>query len=184
MLPLYKIFSLILRIFTRPLINYTKKYHIGNKDDSHHLLKKMFKYLGNVYHRQENKINRTFLKISTPDELFVKPLADDIAIEKGVEFFYEIIFYTILITIPLWEMYKAQVSAEEKSQKLTKRLETVESNILLLQKKEEEDHNILISRLDIVENTLADSTKISTDIAKEFNYLRQDILNIINKKKI
>ena len=173
---------MIIRVFTRPLINYTKKYHIGNKDDSHVFLKKVFQHLGNFYNRQENKINRKFLKISTPDELFVKPLTQDVAIEKGVEFFYEVIFYMILITIPLCEMYKAQVSADEKSEQLTKRLETIENNILESQKKGQENYHILNHRLDNIEKSLSKNTKTSIDIAKEFNYLRQDIFNIINKK--
>jgi hypothetical protein len=31
MLPLYKLLSLFLRVFSRPLINLTKRYHATNK---------------------------------------------------------------------------------------------------------------------------------------------------------
>ncbi len=45
-------------------------------------------------------INRKFLKIQS--EFAFKPLNDELAMEKGIEFFYEIIFYTLVIGLPLY----------------------------------------------------------------------------------
>lgn len=39
-----------------------------------------------------------------------KPLNDNIALEKGIEFFYEIIFYMIILGFPIYELY---IAAEE-----------------------------------------------------------------------
>jgi hypothetical protein len=82
-LPLYKVASLFIRVFSRPLINYTKHIHIKNN----HLhekspLRKGFIWLGNWYNRLEVYINRRFMKIET--QFAYKPLNDELAIEKGI----------------------------------------------------------------------------------------------------
>lgn len=45
------------------------------------------------------------MKIET--QFAYKPLNDELALEKGIEFFYEIIFYSIVIGLPLYEMMRA-----------------------------------------------------------------------------
>lgn len=48
MLPLYKLFSLIVRVFARPLVNYTKKYHISNQSNENNHLKRFFVWFGKL----------------------------------------------------------------------------------------------------------------------------------------
>ena len=93
MLPFIKVFSLLIRAFSRPMVNYTKRYHGANKDQLHGYLRKFFIRLGNQYNMLETKVNKKFLKIEITDDVFIKPLSDDVALDKGVEFFYEIIFH-------------------------------------------------------------------------------------------
>lgn len=64
MIPLYKVFSLLIRVFSRPLINYTKKIHANNPKQSFKL-RQFFIWFGNFYHRNEAKINRKFLKVQS-----------------------------------------------------------------------------------------------------------------------
>jgi hypothetical protein len=45
MLPVYKILSLFLRVFSRPLINLTKRYHATNKIETD-LIRRFFFRLG------------------------------------------------------------------------------------------------------------------------------------------
>jgi hypothetical protein len=51
-LPLFKVLSIVIRVFSRPLINYTKQVHL-KKDaaSSHPLLRIAFIRLGNNYHK-------------------------------------------------------------------------------------------------------------------------------------
>ena len=65
----------------------------------------IFVRLGNSFHRFETKVNRKFLKLETNDDFFVKPLNEDLAVEKGVEFFYEIVIYAILIGLPIFVIH-------------------------------------------------------------------------------
>jgi hypothetical protein len=48
MLPFYKLFSLIVRVFARPLVNYTRKYHISNQSAEGSYLKIFFIRFGTV----------------------------------------------------------------------------------------------------------------------------------------
>ena len=46
-------------------------------------------------------------------DFYVKPLSDEAAFNKGVEYFVEFVFfYGVLITIALWEVKKAHESSE------------------------------------------------------------------------
>jgi hypothetical protein len=103
MIPLIKVVSLLFRVFSKPLINYTKMYHATNEIKSNRL-KSFFIMMGNKYHRFENFINKRYMKMASVAH---KPLNDNIALEKGIEFFYEIIFYMIILGFPIYELYIA-----------------------------------------------------------------------------
>jgi len=129
MLPLFKVFSLLIKIFSKPVVNYTKKLHINNQHRSHIYIRRFFIFLGSKYHLFETKINRKFLNISSDFAFRIKPLNDEDAIAKGVEFFYEIILYGILILVPLYEMNRGQNEAKEKSKVLNNRIKNIEDGI-------------------------------------------------------
>lgn len=129
MLPLFKVFSLLIKIFSKPVVNYTKKFHMSNQHRSHQYIRSFFIFLGNKYHIFETKINRKFLNVSSEFAFRIKPLNDEDAITKGVEFFYEIILYGILILVPLYEMNRGQNEAKEKSKVLNNRIKSIEDGI-------------------------------------------------------
>lgn len=129
MLPFIKIASLILKVFSRPVINMTKARHKNRKNNSSELFTNFFIRLGIWQHQKEMQINRKILNLPSSDMFFVKPISDDLSLEKGIEFFYEIIFYAIIIGVPLYEMYVQSVESTEKSIKLNQRLAKIEENI-------------------------------------------------------
>jgi len=61
MLPFYKLLSLFLRVFSRPLINLTKKHHAAH-GIKNQFIKNIFFKLGNKFHQFEMFINRRYLK--------------------------------------------------------------------------------------------------------------------------
>ena len=114
MLPLFKVFSLLLRVASRPLINYAKIIHRENHGRyKHEWFRKFFIRLGLFSNRMENKINKKVLG-NKVDDFFVKAITDNVAMEKGIEFFYEIVIYSILISFPLYEMHKGNISEAKK----------------------------------------------------------------------
>ena len=65
-LPVFKVLSLVIRVFSKPLINYTKQVQLRrNTGNQHPLLRKGFISLGSTYNRWEAWINRKFLKIES-----------------------------------------------------------------------------------------------------------------------
>jgi len=57
-------------------------------------------------------INRRFLKMAS--NYTYKPLNDELALEKGIENFYEIMIYVILIGFSVWEMAVSNHETTEK----------------------------------------------------------------------
>lgn len=56
----------------------------------------------------DNKINSIYFK--KYDE--IQPLNEAMAIEKGIEFFYESLFYSLIIIIPLVEIIKSELQKQ------------------------------------------------------------------------
>lgn len=131
MLPLLKILTVIFKVFSKPLINYTKKHHIArNKlQQKPTFSKKFYVAFGNYVNVFETKVNRKFLNISDDIPFKIKPLKEEQALEKGLEYFYEILFYAFLITLPIYEMHKANKDAKTKAAELNQRLDKIETNI-------------------------------------------------------
>lgn len=48
------------------------------------------------------------------------------ALERGVETIHEIVLYTVVLGIPLWEMNKSSNDAKAKEQKLQEKLDNLE----------------------------------------------------------
>lgn len=73
MIPFYKAFSLVLRVFSRPLLAYTKRVHSSGEAQSLRV-RVFFVRLGNFYHKLDSAINRRFLKVES--QFAFKPLND------------------------------------------------------------------------------------------------------------
>jgi len=131
MLPLLKILTVLFKVFSKPLINYTKKHHLArNKlQQEPSFSKRFYVEFGNYVNVIESKVNRKFLNISDDIGFKIKPLKDEQALEKGLEYFYEILFYAFLITLPIYEMYKTNKETKTKATELALRLDKIETNI-------------------------------------------------------
>lgn len=50
-------------------------------------------------------------------------------LEKGIESFYEIMFYLIVLGLPFWELYKSSIAAVKKEEGLQKRIGNIEKKM-------------------------------------------------------
>lgn len=114
MLPLFKLFSLFVRILARPVITKTKAHTTSKLENTK--IRAFFLWWGNRAHRVNVMINRKFLKLDTK-EYKVQELSESAALELGVETFYEVLIYTLILGLPLIEIYRAYIDGEEKSEK-------------------------------------------------------------------
>jgi hypothetical protein len=72
MLPLFKVFSLVLRVFSKPLLAYAKSAHKENHGKyKHTIARSIFIRLGHFSNRMESRINKK-LMFGSADDFFVK----------------------------------------------------------------------------------------------------------------
>lgn len=143
MFPVFKVFSLIIRVFSRPVVNYIKSIHKSNFKNLTGLSRFLVS-LGNRHHRMEVWMNRKLMGLKTDSDMFTKPLSAEIALEKGIEFFYEIFFYSLIVGIAGYEMIKAHEQGEEKKAKDEKRLSAIEASLeqTIKQASEAQEHHL------------------------------------------
>ena len=79
----------------------------------HNIFRKFFIRLGLFQNRMENRINKSTVG-NKIDDFFIKAITDEIALEKGIEFFWEIFLYSFLIGLPCYEMYTSSQSEKKK----------------------------------------------------------------------
>lgn len=66
------------------------------------------------------------MNIKTDFDMFMKPLSDEIALERGIEFFYEVVFYAVIIMICSYEIavgYQKGLDKKEDDKLVIKKLE-------------------------------------------------------------
>jgi TRAP-type uncharacterized transport system fused permease subunit len=100
------------------MLNYARRKHSSNQM---RFFNRIFIWLGRKYHQSETFVNYRILKTSRRSQPLL--LKEEAALEKGIEAFYEFLFYFIVFGIPLYELYKAQIASEQKEETLNKKLE-------------------------------------------------------------
>lgn len=110
MLPLMKILLVGFKIVSRPLNNILKRVFIHR----FHFMHRFIGYCGQKAHTFEIHLNRTIVNSNQKLDFYIKPLSDEAAFNKGVEYFVEVFFfYGVLITIAIWEIKRSHDSSEK-----------------------------------------------------------------------
>ncbi|CDW86939.1 UNKNOWN [Stylonychia lemnae] len=87
-------------------------------------MERLICFCGQKAHIFEIKLNRFIVPNTSNLPLFIKPLSQEAAFNKGVEYFVELVFfYGILITIAMYEIK----SSQEVSSGLKKNVDSFES---------------------------------------------------------
>ena len=132
---LFKLFTLLMRTLARPLINWVSYYNRARLQSSnskfHIFIKNKLINIGQDINFYNITINRKLFKLSTKD--VIKPLSVEKALEKGAEFISEVIVYTILLSLPIYELVKLSKASTEK--------ESIKENSLIVMRN---DVNILV----------------------------------------
>lgn len=67
-------------------------------------------------------------------DLQIKPLRIDAALERGIEFTYEVIFYFLITVVTIVEVYRSMADSQQKKDEQTKRLAHIKN---ILEEREE-----------------------------------------------
>lgn len=125
MIPLFKIVSLIIRLFTKPMTNYIKA-SLKAGGVKRPRSEKALVFLGQYYHRLNIKITRSLSNMGSTD--YIKPLNDEKAMESGAEFIGEILTYGTLLTWGLYEVNKLGRDTKIKEQKVIDQISSLQNN--------------------------------------------------------
>ena len=111
MLPLIKVLLVTFKIISRPMNNVLKRVFMHR----FHFMHRFIGTCGQYAHRFEIYLNRKIVTGTQQKiDFYIKPLSDEAAFNKGVEYFVEVVFfYGILIGIAVWEVKKGADASEK-----------------------------------------------------------------------
>lgn len=150
MIPIFKLVSLIIRLFTKPMTNYFKQSLKTNKIEKP-LMRSLIMELGQKYNRWNIKITRSFSGMGGTD--YIKPLSDDKALDSGAEFIGELLAYGTLFTWGIYEVNKLSKDTKLKEAKLNDQLQSMENQIEHLSS----DYNTLLANVNKLREELEKS---------------------------
>ena len=94
-----------------------------------------------------------------------------------MEFFYEMIMYCILLSFPLYELYKAGDDSEKKSEKLNKKLEILEEDVQSIHRSIDHQSKNVDKKMTEMKKTIEVSheslIKNKTEMSKSFRRRRK-----------
>ncbi len=129
MIPLYKLFMVSARMFAKPVVSLIKRRHKASKELAPGFVERFFIYIGNREYRMDQWMNRKLINDQLVERVAVKPLNDDLALEKGIEFFYEFLVYFIIISVTVMELNKAANQSKAGTLKRQAEVDALESKI-------------------------------------------------------
>jgi len=98
------------KLVARPLNNILKRVFTHRFEFMHRFIA----FFGQKAHRFEIYLNRRIVNGESKLDFYVKPLSEEAAFNKGVEYFVEVLFfYGVLITLAVWEIKKSQEASNK-----------------------------------------------------------------------
>ena len=145
-IPFVKIFSLFLRLFTRPIVNFVK--NTFKKKTEHPVgMERTLVSLGNFQNRLNVMIQRKYLGVEHTDSK-INPVAKDKAFDMGAELLSDVLVYGTLFSWGIYELVKAANSARTKEEQYKHALIDVKDRLEVAQirnKLLQENLSVLIS---------------------------------------
>ena len=200
MYPIFKFLNLLVRLFSRPTIEFMKTIHYKQVHPESHFSGFLIR-LGNFQYRFKVYVDQRVRNIRTDPEMFSPLLVKDIALEKGIHFFYESLFYIVVIgaaTFETWHIIETNKEENLKNKEtlaylnseLDKMIESADALIeedtrkeLLFEKNLVDASEVLKAMLDSTDAILArekklyaymrESQKSQENIAKELERLQK-----------
>lgn len=126
MIPFFKILSLIIRTFTKPVASYFKaslKISGHERQRAQYILI----FLGQKYHRFNIRLTRSLSNQGLKE--YIKPLSDEKALDSGADFIGEFIAYSTLLAWGYYELNKLSRDTKIKEQKLLDQLTNLQVTV-------------------------------------------------------
>lgn len=128
MYPIFRLVSLAVRLFSRPAIEFMKKVHYSQISQASRF-NRVLERVGNLQYRLKVMLDRKLMNIRTDQDMFSLGLQRDIALEKGIHFFYETMFYTAVIGAATYEGYRLLEGNRERNRNNIEKLEKISADL-------------------------------------------------------
>ncbi|OMJ86061.1 hypothetical protein SteCoe_12497 [Stentor coeruleus] len=155
MIPFFKILSLIIRTFTKPVASYFKaslKISGHERQRAQYILI----FLGQKYHSFNIRLTRSLTNQGFSE--YIKPLSDEKALDSGADFIGEFIAYSTLLTWGYYELNKLSRDTKIKEQKLLDQL----TNLQVTVSKTSQNYRTLCLQVEKLRDELFDREKLKT----------------------
>lgn len=127
----FKVFSIAIKTLARPLINWLSYYNRIKMQESQDRFaisaRTKLIYIGQKYHYYNSLLNKKIFGLTK--ETTIKSLTPEKALERGAELVSEIIVYSILLSLPVYEMIKSYKSNKIKNEKKKEYLMNIQNNV-------------------------------------------------------
>ena len=131
MFPFIKIATLIIKTFTKPVLSSIMRRTKGGVVTNFYL-KRFYIFIGTKEYNFEMYLNKKIKGVKSNIDLFNQKLPDDKLLERGVETFYELLIYFIVIITCLYELNKSSISSKKEKETTAKIIENLESKAIEL----------------------------------------------------
>lgn len=117
---LFRVINLLIRTIAKPLVSWVthyKKLKLAQEQSNspiQNLARNSLILLGRKWNHYNILINRKLFKIQTQSTIV--ELSEDKALEKGAEVFSEVLVYSILIILPIWEWQRQSKISKHKEE--------------------------------------------------------------------
>ena len=166
MLPVMKLAIVGFKIMSRPMNNYLKRIFTHRFVFMHRFIG----ICGQKAHEFEIYMNRKVVNNNQKLDFYIKPLSEEAAFNKGVDYFVEIVFfYGVLIGIAFYEVVKSHNSSERQKAQIKKLEEMCIKN--------DEKTTILIEELRKSKVTREVGLEEMSAIKKELEELRKQLVH-------
>lgn len=142
---MFRVMNLLVRTIAKPLISYVthyKKIHLKEESTSkskNYLRKKLIN-CGQNWNYYNVLINRKLFKISTGTTTIAE-LSEEKALERGAEIMGEVLVYTILLLVPLFEWIRLSKISKKKDLEKQKIIDDMRTQADLVIKDSEQIKN-------------------------------------------
>ena len=137
MFPVLKVFTLTVKMFTRPILARLKTNIKSEGNLKNQIIARQFIRLGILEYRMSMWVNRMLFKIETDSDMFYKPLKNDVALENGLDLFFESAGYILIFFVCLFEIQKYAREGDASKKRNKKKLEELTNGILALEEENE-----------------------------------------------
>jgi len=115
----FKVFTIAIKTLARPLINWVTYYNRLKMQESDHkfavFTRNKLISLGQSFNYYNSLLNKKIFGLTK--ETTIKTLTPDKALERGAELISEIVVYSILLSLPVYEMLKSYKTNKIKNEK-------------------------------------------------------------------